>query len=154
MRPFALLPLFCSMTAFAGPEANAPRGEPPRLWLASASEQKGDVVIRISTPTEKGAGEPARGLGPGVQSLGATTVMTWDELGTVTLGKTAEAFRANGERADRATVLKVLAKPKGVAVFVRTEAERPQLEPFYLSLLREDVLILTVRSSDLYPNAP
>jgi hypothetical protein len=136
-------------------EKDAPPGQPPQLWLASASEQDGKVVIQIAKAEERaGLGGPG-GFEPGVKSLPATMVMKWSNLRKVTLGKTVHAFRVNGERAEPKSVLKALAKPKGVAVFVRTkESDPPRPDPFYLALLREDTLVLVVNDKDIYAEKP
>ena len=52
-------------------------------------------------------------------------------------------------------VLKALAKPKGVAVFVRTKESDPtKPEPFYLAFLREGTIVLIVNHKDIYPQEP
>lgn len=136
-------------------EKDAPPGQPPQLWLASASEQDGKVVIQIAEPVERGGLGGRGGFEPGVKSLPATRVMKWSNLPKVTLGKTVQAFRVNGERAEPKSVLKALAKPKGVAVFIRTkDNDPPSPDPFYLALLREDTLVLVVNHKDIYPEKP
>ena len=128
----------------------APRGDSPKLLQAQAKQVDGTVMIRIDRPVEQGAGPLVRVDGGG--SLPAYSVMRWLEQRTLTLGKTVQAYHANGKPADAEAVLKALAKPKGVAVFVR--AKGAQLEPFYLGLLHEDALALVVESKDLYPLEP
>jgi hypothetical protein len=135
-------------------EKEAPRGGSPQLWLASASQQDGQVVIQLAEPVEQG-GAGGQVVGPGVRSLPATTVMKWRNLPRVTLGKTAQAFRVDGKPAEPDAVLKALARPRGVAVFVRTNASDPaRPDPFYLALLREETLVLVVNHKDLYPAEP
>jgi hypothetical protein len=136
-------------------EKDAPPGQPPRLWLASASEQDGKVVIQIAQPAERGGPGGRGGFEPGVKTLPATMIMKWFNLRKVTLGKTVQAFRVNGERAEPKSVLKALAKPKGVAVFVRTKENDPRRpDPFYLALLRDDTLVLVVNEKDIYRERP
>jgi hypothetical protein len=136
-------------------EKLAPPGQPPQLWLASASEQNGKVVIQIAKPEERGGIEGRGGFEPGVKSLPATTVMMWSNLRKVTLGETVQAFRVNSERADAKSVLKAIANRRGVAVFVRTKESDPtRPDPFYLALLREDTLVLVVNDKDIYPEKP
>jgi hypothetical protein len=149
-----LATLLLAVPAGNAQEKDAPPGEPPQLWLASASQQDGKVVIQIARPVERG-GTDLAGLGPGVGSLPATVVMKWSNLPKVTLGKTVHAFRASGERADPDSVLKALAEPKGVAVFVRTKESDPtKPDPFYRALLRADVMVLVVNQKDIYPPEP
>ena len=128
----------------------APRGDSPKLLQAQASRVDGKVLIRIDHPVEQGAGPLV--TGDGIGSLPAYSVMRWLEMRTLTLGKTVQAYHQSGKPADAEAVLKALAKPKGVAVFVR--AKGAQAEPFYLGLLREDALALVVESKDLYPLEP
>jgi len=157
MRAFTLLSVTVLLFVSAGSaqEKQAPPGQPPRLWLASASQQDGKVVIQIAEPVERGGSDLAGGLGPGVGSLPATTVMKWSDLPKVTLGKTVQAFRVDGKLAEPDAVLQALAKPKGVAVFIRTKESDPtKPDSFYLALLRADTVVLVVNHKDLYPQEP
>ena len=56
MRVFLLLSaaLLVFVSAGSGQERAAPPGEPLHLWLASASEEDGKVVIQIASPAEQG----------------------------------------------------------------------------------------------------
>jgi hypothetical protein len=154
MRVMALLSatLVVFVPVGSAQEKLAPPGQPPQLWLASAYEQDGKVVIQIAKPEERGG---PGGFEPGVKSLPATMVMKWSNLRKVTLGETVQALRVNGERAEAKFVLKAIAIPKGVAVFVRTNARDPaRPDPFYLALLRADTLVLVVNDKDIYPERP
>ncbi|HLW68334.1 MAG TPA: hypothetical protein VKS79_23660 [Gemmataceae bacterium] len=62
---------------------------------------------------------------------------------------------SDGKPADAEAVLKALAKPKGVAVFIRSKKDDPaKLDPFYLGLLREDTLALGVEEKDWSTGEP
>src|SRR5260370_23791224 len=102
MRVFTLLSvtLLVVVPVSSAQEKEAPRGESPRLWLASASQQDGKVVIQIAQPVEQLGADGVRNLGPGVKSLPGTTVIKWSNLRKVVLGKTVQAFRVNGELAE------------------------------------------------------
>jgi hypothetical protein len=76
--------------------------------------------------------------------------MKWSNLEKVILGKTVQVFRVNGKVAEPNYVLKALAKPRGVVVFVRTEGWEPP-DPFYLSLFREDTPVLVVDHAAINP---
>ncbi len=157
MRAFVLLSAALLLFVPVGnaQDKDAPPGPPPQLWLASASEQDGEVVIQIAKPAERGGQGGPGGFVPGVKSLPATTVMKWTNLRKVTLGKTVQAFRVRGERAEAKAVLKALAKPTGVAVFLRTKESDPTSpDPFYLSLLREGTPVLVVNDKDINPEKP
>jgi hypothetical protein len=143
--------LFAAVAAAQEKEKDtAPRGDSPKLLQAQATLLDGKVVIRIDHPAEQGAGPLVRVEGGG--SLPPYMVMRWLELRKLTLGKTVQAYHTNGKPADAEAVLKALAKPKGVAVFIRGKGTQP--EPFYLGLLREGTLALVVESKDLYPLEP
>jgi hypothetical protein len=143
--------LFAGIAAAQEKEKDtAPRGDSPKMLQAQAMQIDGNVVIRIDHPAEQGAGPLV--TGDGIGSLPAYSVMRWLEMRKLTLGKTVKAYHTNGKPADAEAVLKALAKPKGVAVFIRPKGA--QLEPFYLGMLREDTLALVVESKDLYPLEP
>ena len=151
MRDLTLFSVTLLLFASVGSaqEKDAPREPSPLLWLASASQRDGKVVIQLAKPKDRSRG-PVRDLEPGTKSLPAPPVMKWSNLEKVILGKTVRVFRANGKLAEPTYVLKALAKPRGVAVFVRTEGlEAP--DPFYLALFREDTPVLVVDHAALNP---
>jgi len=129
----------------------APRGDSPRLLKASATQKDGRIIIEIAEPVEQGAGPLVHS--PGVGSLPATMVMNWVAFKKFTLGKTVLALHVDGKVAEPEMVLKALAKQKGVAVFIRANVQAKP-EPFYLSLLREETIVLVVGHKDFYPVEP
>ena len=79
----------------------------------------------------------------------------WVHLRKVTLGDTVHAFAVDGKPTEPKAVLKALAEPKGVAVFIRSYPNDPLIPaPFYRALLREDTIILVVRAEDIYNAKP
>jgi len=57
--------------------------------------------------------------------------------------------------AEAEAVLKALAKPKGVAVFIPSrKAGSAKPDPFYLGLMREDTIALVVEEKDWSPEEP
>jgi hypothetical protein len=81
--------------------------------------------------------------------------MKWANFPKVTLGKTVQAFRVDGKLAQPDAVLKALAKPRGVLVFVRIKETDPtKPDPLYPNLLREETLVLVVNQKDIYPQEP
>lgn len=136
-------------------EKDAPPGESPHLWQASAWEQEGKVVVQIAEPHERGGTAGRGGFEPGVGTLPSKTVMKWSNFPKVVLGKSVHAFRASGLRAEPKSVLQSLAKPKCVAVFLRTQESDPtKPDPFYLAPLRDDAIVLIVDQKDIYPQEP
>jgi hypothetical protein len=152
-----LMSLFVTLSALAqvgrAQERDGPPGQPPCLWLASASQREGKVVVQIAEPQERGGKYLPGGLERGPRWV--PLVMTWSNIPKVTLGKTLHVCHVDGKPAAPSAVLKALAKPKGVAVFVRTKGSDPiRPDPFYLALLRADTLILVVNAKDIYPEVP
>jgi hypothetical protein len=129
-------------------EKDPPPGEPPQLWLASAVEENGKVVIQVARPEYKVPRKPA-----------VAEPMKWEKLRRVTLGQGVRAFGVDRKPLEPKFVLKALAGPRGVAVFVRNNVrDRPRdlTEPdsFYLGLLREGTIVLVAAGEDIYPLAP
>ena len=148
MRKLALATLLLIAQAVNAQQKQAHPGYPPTLLLASASQEDRKVIIQIAQagpvpPPEDGKRKP-------------DAVMTeWVNLNKVTLGETVQAFGVDGERVGAKAVLKALAEPKGVAVFIGRDPKDPQAPPaFYRSLLREGTIILVVRGGDIYNPKP
>jgi hypothetical protein len=129
-------------------EKDPPPGEPPQLWLASAEQQDGKVVVQLARQEYK---TPRRPI--------IAEAMRWENLRKVTLGHSVQAFGVNGKPLEPKFVLKALAERRGVAVFVRNNVrDRPKdlTEPhaFYLGLLRAGTIVLVAAGADIYPLAP
>ena len=141
-----LVALLLVVPAGDSQEKQAAPGQAPHLWLASAAERDGKVVIQIARAWPKASK---------AKENPAADVMVWDNLRKVTLGETVQAYAVDGKRVEAKTVLKALAKPKGVAVFVRIyNFDPPNPPPFYLALLREGTIVLVVEGSDVYELVP
>jgi hypothetical protein len=149
MRRLASVAVLLIVPAGNAQEKPAHPGYPPMLLLASASEEEGKVVIQLSRsgpvpPPEDGKVRP-----------GDRLATEWVPLRKVTLGDTVQAFRIDGKPAEPTAVLKALAKPKGVAVFLRSHANDPVTPPsFYRDLFREGTLLLVAKAEDLYYSKP
>jgi hypothetical protein len=143
-------------TSFASAQFKdtAPRGDSPKLWQASGVLVDGKVLIQIARPAEQAT--PDGGRRPdGVVIQPSGVVMNWvNDPRKMTLGKNVIAYRADGKVMEADAVLKALAKPKGVAVFVRTDVSKAKPEAFYLGLLREDTIALVAEEKDIYPTEP
>jgi len=124
-----------------------PPNKSPQLWRASASLRDEKVVIQIARPEYEA---PRKAV--------AAEVMKWDNLRTVTLGETVKAFGVDGKPLGPESVLKAIAKPKGVAVFVRFYRTKSggliDPDPFYLAMLREGTIVLVVAAEDIGPLPP
>jgi hypothetical protein len=147
MRVLLLVALLSVVPAGRAQEKPAPGGQPPALWLASAAERDGKVVVQIArpgmpTPPTDLKEKPAEGL-------------VWVNLRPVTLGDTVHAFGVDGKRVEPKAVLKALAEPKGVAVFLRSYPTDPVTPPkFYRAMIREGTILLVANAEDLYNPKP
>jgi hypothetical protein len=122
-------------------EPPVPKGKPPTITLASAREEGGEVVVRVSTLMTVGMARTENGKK--INSFG----LAWHEGPPMTLGKQIRAYHPDGTPADAAAVLKALSKPTAATCFPRSAppGQEPTLDapdPFYLRVLREDTLAL------------
>ena len=135
-------------------DKEAPPGLPPRLWRASASRQDGKIVILLGMPMKRAKGVVVK-RPDGTSMLPAETETYWGEFSKVDLGRTVKAFCVNGKPLEPDAVLKALAEPKGVAIFLRARPDEPtRPHPFYLALFREGTVILVINEKDIYPQGP
>jgi hypothetical protein len=145
MRTLALAAVLLASAAHAQEHP----GYPPTVLLAAASEQAGKVVVQMSRPG------PLPPPVDGKVKPGDRYMTEWIPLRPVTLGETVQAFRVDGEPVGPKAVLKALAKPRGVAVFMRSYSNDPLTPPaFYRALFRDGTLILTANPADLYNEKP
>jgi hypothetical protein len=125
----ALLPLL-GTAAFA--QAAVPKGEPPRIGLASAVEKDGKVIIEVFELRETMRMKMPKGADVFIEKR------NWSWLATGTLGKEIRAYRPDGKPAAPKEVLNALVRPRGVTYFLGHDRAKPvQPDPFYLGLLRE-----------------
>jgi hypothetical protein len=148
MRIFGVAALLLIVPVANAQEKQPPPGDPPQLWQASATRKDGKIVIQIAhqvfvEPRQSVPREPMR----------------WENWRPVTLGETARAFDVKGKALETKDVLKALAEPKLVAVFVRQlignqPRDLSDPEPTYLAPLREGTVVLIVTGSDIFPLKP
>ena len=124
---------------------NPPPGEPPQFWRATASRMENEPVIVLERPEYVA---PRKAVFP--------EEMRWQKLRTATLDKTCRAFRPDGKAVDVETVLKRLTKPQGVVVFVRYAEDdfKTDPHPYYLSMLRRDIIVLVVDANAIFDLRP
>lgn len=140
---FAMLFLL-STAAFA--QAPVPKGEAPRIGLASAVEKDGKVIIEIFEVREVMRMKMPKGGDVFIEKR------HWSALTTGTLGKDIRAYRPDGKPAAPKEVLDALARPGGVAYFLGHDKRKPvQPDPFYLGLLREGSIGLAFDRPALTP---
>jgi hypothetical protein len=112
----------------------------PEIVRATATEEKGVVLIRVSQRTLRLAGK--KGGGPG----GRDYLYVWAEGKPYTLGKTVLAFSQAGKPLGQAAVAKALARTALVPCFYVEENDPETPEPVYLGVFREDAVILVIKS--------
>jgi hypothetical protein len=149
MRMLLSLALLSLLGTAAFAQAPVPKGEAPRIGLASAVEKDGKVVIEVFELREVARMKlPDRGDVFIEQRH-------WLALTTGTLGKDIRAYRPDGKPAAPREVLKALARPRAVAYFFGSAKGKPvQPDPFYLGLLREGSVGLALDCLDLSPPTP
>lgn len=149
MRIPVFLALLLILVAGQAQEDRRHPGYPPTILLASAAEEGGKVVILMSRPGVEAPPVDAK-LKPGDR---LETV--WVPLRKVTLGETVQAFGVDGRPVTSQAVLKALAKPNGVGVFLRSYANDAVTPPaFYRQLFAEGTLLLVANPDDLYNPMP
>jgi hypothetical protein len=135
------------MLAFA--QAPVPKGEAPRIGLASAVEKSGNVIIEVFELREVMRMKMPKGGDVFIEKR------HWLALTTGTLGKDIRAYRPDGKLAAPREVLHALAKPRGVTYFLGYDKAKPvQPDPFYLGLLREGSIGLAFDRPELAPPMP
>lgn len=148
MRRFALGAVLLIVPVGNAHEKPPPPGEPPQLWQASAVKQEEKIVIQIAHQQYVDPRKPV-----------PREAMGWENWRPVTLGETVRAFGVNGKALEPRDVLKALAEPKLVAVFVRQHIpsqarDLSDPEPYYVAMLREGTIVLIVTGSDIFPLRP
>ena len=137
MRMLLSLALLSLLGTAAFAQAPVPKGEAPRIGLASAVEKDGKVLIEVFELRETMRMKMPKGGDVFIERR------NWSWLTTGTLGKDIRAYRPDGKRATPQEVLKALAKPRGVTYFLGHDRAKPvQPDPFYLGLLREGSIAL------------
>jgi hypothetical protein len=144
------MPLSLAMLSLVGTAAFAqapvPKGEAPRIGLASAVEKDGKVIIEVFELREVMRMKLAKGGDVFIEKR------HWSALTTGTLGKDIRAYRPDGKPAAPREVLHALAKPRGVPYFLGYDKAKPvQPDPFYLGLVREGSIALAFERPELAP---
>lgn len=117
----------------------------PKIYLARASvDEVGEVTVLVTwrSPRIGGGieGKPKRGW-----------VNVWEEVKPLPLGSVVQAYGRDGKLLSRETVLKALAKQRAVVCFVFPEDASEKLDPLYLEMFREDVVVLAFKGADTRP---
>ncbi|MCH8149924.1 MAG: hypothetical protein IH987_18420 [Planctomycetes bacterium] len=109
----------------------------PNIYMATAVDQDGKVVIRVSA-LEIRIRNTARD-----DKDAKGWITCWTEQDPLILGRQIRAYNPSGKKIDDRAVLKALAKPVAVACFQRKHKDDPELpDPFYAGVFRDDLVIL------------
>jgi hypothetical protein len=139
--------LLLGTAAFA--QAPVPKGDAPRIGLASAVEKDGKILIEVFELPEVMRMKMAKGGDVFIERR------HWLALTTGTLGKDIRAYRPDGKPAAAREVLNALARPRGVAYFLGYDRAKPvRPDPFYLGLVREGSIALAFDRPELAPPPP
>jgi hypothetical protein len=146
MRMLLSLAMLSLLSTAAFGQAPVPKGQAPRIGLASAVEKDGKVIIEVFELRETMRMKMPKGGDVFIEKR------NWLMLTTGTLGKDIRAYRPDGKPAAPREVLNALAKPRGVAYFLGYDKRKPvQPDPFYLGLLREGSIGLAFDRPALTP---
>jgi hypothetical protein len=139
------------VTAVAQDFPPVPKGTWPSTRLARAVEKDGAVVIRFSDLWNETVSYEVKKDGNTIVQQKA--VKKWSEApGDVKVdGKVVRVLGTDGKPIAPKTLLKRLAKPELVAVFMFNPGEEIQPDPFYLKMLGKDVLVFAAPYENLAP---
>lgn len=149
MRILLSLAMLLLLRIAAFTQAPVPKGEVPRIGLASAVEKDGKILIEVFELREV--------MGMKMEKGGDVFIekRNWSRLTTGTLGKDIRAYRPDGKPAAPKEVLNALAKPRGVAYFLGYDRRKPvQPDPFFLGILKEGSIALAFDRPELAPPVP
>jgi hypothetical protein len=119
-----------------------PKGNPPFIALAQASEKGGTITIRISIPAELPDGTETI-PDPTKKTTGVIVPKTkigWADSEVKLDGKKVRALTTSNKAIDAKTLSKQLAKPSRIAVFYNDTDP----DPYYLGLFRDDVIVIVI----------
>ena len=149
MRMIYSLTMLLLLATSARAQFVVPKGETPRIGLASAVEKDGKVIIDVLELREVMRIKMPNGGDVFIEER------HWSGLTTGTLGEDIRAYRTDGKPASPREVLHALAKPRGVAYFLGYKKEKPvQPDLFYLGLLKEGSIGLAFDRPELAPPMP
>ena len=127
-----------------------PKGPSPDFGLATAMEKDGAVVVRF---TSRGAHNKVLEVEQDGKKVTQIVVeLAWVDSADVKVdGKDFAVLGADGKAIDPKDLLKRLAKPTQVAVFRIGPKVEPKPDPFYLRMLREDVVVFVAPYAKFLP---
>lgn len=130
-----------------------PKGPPPQYPLARAGEKDGKVVVHFTRVVHRT--KPVTVEENGKKLTSNVVESGWDEITLPVDGKEVRALGPDGKAIDPKDLPKRLAKRTQVVVFVLNEfSGTTEPDPFYLRVLREDVVVFAAPAEKLFPPPP
>jgi len=134
-----------------------PLGGSPQIMVARAVEKDGGVVVTFSSPQFKYKTEMVEVEKEGKKvAMPRTAVefVQWNDIDVQVDGKAVRAFGVDGKAIEPNALPKRLGKAAQVAVVLHHPADEPKLDPYYLSVLRKDLVVFTGPATKFVPPPP
>ncbi len=146
-----MLVMVSASWAVAQEMPSLPSGCMPEIMLARATEKEdGTVVVRFLLPVAKCIAETQERevVVNGKKQMVESVIMKcigyqFEKLDVLVDGKVVTAYGADGKVIDPKLLSKRLGKGTQVAVMSHDPGATPKLDPYYLRVLREDIVIFT-----------
>ena len=145
-----MLVMVSASWAVAQEMPSLPSGCMPEIMLARATEKDGTVVVRFLLPVAKCIAETQERevVINGKKQMVESVIMKcigyqFEKLDVLVDGKVVTAYGADGMVIDPKLLSKRLGKGAQVAVMAHDPGATPKLDPYYLRVLREDIVIFT-----------
>jgi hypothetical protein len=112
----------------------------PMVYMATAVERDGEVVVRVSAPAMRLT----------VKNGKTSVVYCWEEVAPMTLDKQVLAYNPAGKRLDKKAVVKALTQPVSVACFIRMTPDDPETpDPAYAGVFKDETVLLVFQAKDM-----
>lgn len=157
IRLFFVLALFGSvLPATAQDLPNPPIGLKPEIMLARATQVDEEVKVLFTTPVLKPRSEMIEAEVDGKKVSMTRMVydfVKWSEVDLKVDGKTIKAYGVDGNEIDVKQLPERLKKNTRVAVVLHGPAGQVKPDPYYLAVLKEDMLVFTIPMATFYAPA-
>lgn len=156
MLRWLLVPMLASVvTARSGAQDKppAPSGPPPQIVVARGGEKDRGVLVTFSMPQFRSIQRAVTVEKDGKKVELTVTAYECDfrDVEVMADGKEVKAFGVDGKAIEPKELAKRLGKPTQVAVVFHHPEIEPKLDPYYLRVLREDVVVFTGPGTRFFP---
>jgi hypothetical protein len=141
----------------AGDEPPRPSSLPPEIMVAHATEKDGGVIVKFSGTKAISLIKRAITVekdGKKMELEVTAYEFSFYEIDVRVDGKEVKAFGVDGKAINPKELPKRLGKATQVAVVFHHPDLDPKLDPFYLRLMREDVVVFTGPRTKFMPPSP